>query len=240
MTFIGKTFVLVNLFLSVLMTTIAFGLYANGLDWTDKKAPKAGKPDGLLKQKQDEVNRVAGASALVEGSWSSAVNDLLGREVRRRANRVWYTTELEHPVTKATDADPVRGVRRENFLAVPDKKNNDLPGMVPLFDGAGQKLLSLAHYEKTLKTRLDDIEEALTEYKTQIAKDKDLTDELAGTKDGTKRGLRQTLADEQQKLRELEEVERQIRPLFVNIGVDSALAERRLKAMEERIRELQE
>ncbi len=112
MTFIGKLFVMINLAISLLMAVTAFGLYASGIDWTDRAA-KEGQPEGKMQGLRKEIDDVVARLSLAEGSWKAArqevrkitkvvngnpeteeIKGLLVLEDERRKERLWGDGEM--------------------------------------------------------------------------------------------------------------------------------------------------
>ena len=71
MTFLGKLFVMANVAVSLLMAFLAFGLYANGVDWGYDVA-KPGQQGGVIKQKQEEIAEAQKMQAPSEAAWKAA------------------------------------------------------------------------------------------------------------------------------------------------------------------------
>jgi hypothetical protein len=246
MTFLGKLFVMVNVGISFLMAFVAFGLFATGLDYDSESKAKPGQPPARITALANEITGVVSTIPAVENGWREARNDLLRREEQRREDHVWYDKEMAFARTKATAADPVKTVRLDKHLPVLDKANK--PTMDPAVDRAGQPLQSLAIYTKQLEDARKDNAAVLTRLQEEIAKDIEWTNQLTGTKDEKKPaavpanvwriGYRQLLVDEHLKREGIEDEISSVRPLFVNITVESELIRKRYESMQQRIAEL--
>src|SRR5436190_9203764 len=104
MTFVGKILVLINLALSLLMATIAFGVYAHNVHYPDKAG--GGKAPARLGDLQNEARRLQSAvlptadekgkprPGTAVASWREARYSLLTHEEVRRGDQAWYAAHL--------------------------------------------------------------------------------------------------------------------------------------------------
>src|SRR4051812_44349080 len=109
MTFLGKLFVMANVGISLLMAFLAFGLYANGVDWGYDVA-KPGQQGGLIKLKQEEIAETQKAQAPNEAAWKAARASLWKAEEERLNTRAFYVGEIEHNRSKADENNPARAI----------------------------------------------------------------------------------------------------------------------------------
>src|SRR4051812_47765172 len=98
MTRLGKLFVMLNLVLSLMLGATAFGVYTNGVDFSDTPA-KGSVPAGKLAPVKAELEDTLKQIPTVENSWQTARAELLAREDKRRAERDWYAQQLRKVVT---------------------------------------------------------------------------------------------------------------------------------------------
>jgi hypothetical protein len=247
MTFLGKLFVMVNVALSLTLAFVAFGLYANSVDWGYDPA-KPGQPGGVLKEKQDEIKQLQPVQYPAENTWRQARQKLLASEQYRRDDRAFYAAEFEHLRTKATKDNPARQVVYDKLRPKRDPKAPSRPLMEPAKDRADKDLLSRAIYDNELRTAQKDNLALLDELDGLIKEDIEETRkmlDLPGRRlpDGPDprgvKGLRTLLQEERMKREGIEAEQRLVRPLFVNVAIESELVFQRIEAMEERIKELQ-
>jgi len=227
---------MINLALSLVMATIGFGIWVNGVDFSDN-AGKGDTPAGLLKDRRTEIDSLMAGLGPAEGTRRSARKELLESEDQRRLARVWYSAELEHLRTGATAAAPARTMIYANLLPAPDPDNRERIQMGPASDRNMQPLLSMAHYEEQSRRTQSEIADVMANYKKEAEKDIALTNELAGAPPA-KKGLRQRQVEEKDKREGIVGEQRLVRPLFVNTAVESELILQRLKRLQEREKEL--
>ena len=237
MTFIGKLFVMINLAISLLMAATAFGLYASGIDWTDRAA-KDGQPEGKLQGLRKEIDDVVARLKLAEGSWKSARADMRTREDVRRIERAWSDGEMaklaggkEKVYMVDSVASAANPAARPVMVLAPAFLGQEPPAlMTRVFYDA-----QLAAYQKQNTT----IRIALAQ---KVKEDEDLTRTLAGDKEGEPeprlRGIRREIAEERVKRLGLIDEQGITRALEVNVAVESELILKRLDALDERIQEL--
>jgi hypothetical protein len=234
MTFFGKFLVILNVGLSLMMAAIAFGIYANAIDFSDKPA-KDDNPAGILADRIKEVNDLMAALGPARGSWTAARKELLVEEDRRRGVRPWYARELEHLRTGATVASPAREIVYDKGLPKADAANPLHVQMQPA-KYRDQNLLSIAHYEEEITRTLGEVVEVMAKHKKAVEEDARLTNVLAGTPDT--KGLRKRQDEERAKREGVLAEQQLVRPLFVNAAVESELALKRLQSLQEREKEL--
>jgi hypothetical protein len=240
MTAFGKTLVILNLFLSVLMMAWALALWTNRIDWSNRKGDDL-RPPGELVEREAEARRywseIPGAFVSYRDSKLalSAVED--GRtpdhKDGRAADRAWYEAELEHLRTGATEANPARAVRLNQGLAVPDPKNYNRPTMDPARDKFNKNLLSMSAYNTQEAKVLKELNDAKEQHRAAIEEDTKLTERLIGPK-----GLQQRILDEKAKLAEVRKEIELIRPILINTAVESELILKRRGFLKARIEEL--
>jgi hypothetical protein len=256
MTFVGKLLVLINLALSLLMATIAFGVYAHNVHYPDKAG--GGKAPPRLAELQNEARQIQSAilpttaqGKSVPGpavaSWRDARRTLLFQEEVRRGDRAWYAEKMQHLYTGASKDNPVRAVATQRFVPVPNPKDSNRP-LVSAWptDASGKELrelVSLAEYQKLSEGALKELAEVDKDYHKALAEDVRLTNLLAGTPDtpgmpGAK-GLQQRLREEQFKEQGVLAEQRLVRPHLVNTAVELDYFTERTADLEARIKELE-
>jgi hypothetical protein len=240
MTLLGKILVFLNLALSMLLASWAFGVYANRIDWSDNKGDeKKGQPAGELVSRKAELGESGRPGPLwmglrtAEASWLEARRKLGREEDRIAGDRLWYYAEMEHLRTGATAVNPARAVVFTDGLPAADPKNPYRPQMVGARDQAGKPLRSLAAYGRDLEAIRKDLGTVLARYQEQIEQDMKLTQLLIGPK-----GLQQRLVDEKVKREDVVKEQGLVRPQLVNAVVESELVLKRRRELEKRIEEL--
>ena len=236
MTFIGKLFVMINLAISLLMAVTAFGLYASGIDWTDRAA-KDGQPEGKLQGLRKEIDDVVARLKLAEGSWKSARADLRAREDVRRIERAWSDGEM---AKLAGGKGPVQVIDPVELAKKPAERM--MPRATAFLGQDPPALETRVFYDAELEThqkKNTTVRVALTQ---KVKEDEDLTRTLAGDKEGEPeprlRGIRREIAEERVKRLGLIDEQGITKALEVNVAVESELILKRLDALDERILEL--
>jgi len=244
MTFLGKLFVMANVGISLLMAFLAFGLYANAIEWGyDAAKPGQAQPGGILKQKQDEIAEVQKMQAPSEAAWKAARAELWKVEEERAKARAFYVGEIVHNRDKAGPDSPARSIETLSSLVVRDKNNPHLPKMNPAKVRGDKDAMPAppdlysrayydAEYEKYHRANLD----LLAQLKTEFEEDKRLSKLIFDKETGF--GLRTDLVQERDKRQGIEGERRLMRPLYVNTAVESELSNKRLAAMQAHIAEL--
>jgi hypothetical protein len=239
MTFAGKLFVLVNLAFSAMMAVAALGLYTTGLDYgPEAKKDATPKPPARVTALQKDITDVIATIPAVQGSWRETRTSLLTLEVQREKNRKAYDEEMAL-LKRGPDAEKDRQVREVVMGAdllpklVPTTM---LPEMKPADDRAGQPLRPTATYNIQMDDVRKQIADLVERLQKRIKDDEALTLLLTG-EPGT-RALRQMLVDERVKREGVIAEQNSVRPLFINIAVDSQRARKRLAALQEQIEQL--
>jgi len=259
MTGFGKLLVLVNLVLSGVMCFWALVLWANNTDHSTK-APKDGQGGGLLGQRKARITEIQAIIPQAERSWRTTRTVLLYQEDLRKADRVWYTQELQHLLTGATDAMPCREVDIDEVRALAKLDPTGRPVMKNAKDRAGAKnLRALSYYNgesARLQKELEVVDgkplvdkdgkvvmeggkpkmETKGKFQEQADLDIKLTNEIAGTAD--MKGLQHRLVDERKKRDGIVAEQLIVEPLAKVAEVDTFLLLRRRETNEERIKEL--
>jgi hypothetical protein len=236
-TTMGKVLVLINVAFSLMMATIALGLYNSNLDYDHSQKDVAGKPPAGVTALKTEIESLQKTSVpAVQASWSAALSTLLKREEERRAYRKHYDDQLLLLRGDATKpAMPVKMVEiGADHLPVLDA--GGFPKLVDAFDRAGQPVMQMTFYTAQLDIVRKEQVAVLDNLNKQIDRYAELTKRLAGAEG--KRGLRQMLVDERDKRLDVVAEYNSVRPLFINTAVESQLVEQRLATMKEQIEQL--
>ncbi|MFO0930635.1 MAG: hypothetical protein U0736_26995 [Gemmataceae bacterium] len=232
MTFIGKLFVMLNLALSLVLGTVAFGVYSGGLDFSSNPA-KGSQPPGLLVAKLNDIKDLQAQQPVVEGSWRTARTELDTREDTRRDDSVWYGEELRK--LKAGGNAEINVVVQEKGGAEPPAGR---PRLARAEESAGNALRVAPYYVAQLETLRKENEEIRAQLETRVKEDTSLTNKLAGDLEKKLRGLREQLARERVKKAGIVEEQGILNGQRVNATVESELIFKRLETLDERIAEL--
>ena len=236
MTFIGKLFVMINLAISLLMAVTAFGLYASGIDWTDRAA-KDGQPEGKLQGLRKEIDDVVARLKLAEGSWKSARADVRTREDVRRIERAWSDGEM---AKLAGGKEPVNRIDPVELAKKPAERM--MPRATAFLGQEPPALMTRVFYDAQLAAYQKQNTTIRIALAQKVKEDEDLTRTLAGDKEGEPeprlRGIRREIAEERVKRLGLTDEQGITKALEVNVAVESELILKRLDALDERILEL--
>ncbi len=174
MTRLGKVLVFFNLAFGLLLAGWAFNLYANGIDWSDRKAGPV--PVGEYARREAQLAELWEGVPKAQANWLARRRQLLDDESRLVADRVWYDKEMQHLFKDANKDKPVEeiliadkdddktGVRKGQILL--DDKG--LPKRKPLVDRANKPLQALAEYNKQDDDLLKSLREVLENHEKQI------------------------------------------------------------------------
>jgi hypothetical protein len=249
MTLFGKLLVLLNLGLALMLAAWSFNIYANGIDWTDRKDTKSTPPRmGRFAVRAAELDELWKGVAPVQQDWLRERAQLAKEEKRLDGERVWYDKEIRYVLTGpakgknildvaiAVQDDPTTGVKRGEVLL--DKQG--LPQLAPIRDpnNVPLQLQSLAEYNKEDEGILKDIADLIAQHSAQIAESTALTDKIIGAPEKGVRGLQQRIYDEQAKNVALLAEIKLVEPLFINTLVEAQLVNKRHEQMKRRIEEL--
>jgi len=223
----GKVLVFVNLVLAIGVAGWSFGLYTGSIDWSNKP------PRGELTKRQATVKELWNTLASAEGRQRASLRTLQTLEALGPVNQAFYKAEMDHLQSGANAASPARTVVYQNGRMVIPNPNGP-PQTVPAKDKNGQPLLSVTHYETELKNTRDATAEAIKRYQDLVKEDTRLLELIVGEK-----GLRQQLFNEEQvkQARIKQEIE-DLKPVYVNVLVESQLLDKRRKELEKRLEEL--
>jgi hypothetical protein len=252
MTRFGKILVYFNLAFSLLLAAWSFSLYANGIDWSDRKA-KGSELAGEYTVHEAQLAELWTGAPPAQANWLTERKKLLDEESRLLADRVWYDKEMKHLFVTATAADPVgaiavadkdddkAGVKKGQILL--DAKTG-FPVLVPVLipakdkDQPGNPLQALAVYNKQDDEILQSLQAVLKKHESQIEEANKLTDLIIGDKNKGIRGFQQRILDEQAKNANVLAEQKLLRPQLINTVVESELILKRKNQMEKRIGEL--
>jgi hypothetical protein len=255
MTLLGKWLVFVNLLLSFLLLSWAFGIYTNRIDWSAADA-KGDKPPGALKVRQDRIKSATNSLTIAADRWREALKGFPGSETRARhaglidwenrvaGDRVWYAAQLKEakagPDGKG-EKKPIKAVKLgPDGVPVPDPNNADRPTLVDAErrrldkpEDAARPLYNSDWYAKEL-TRLAQLSEAAqTDYIEQVNLARELTEKAIGPK-----GLRQAIIDEQIKGARIKDEMLDVTGRQTNAEVETELLQSRRDQLERRVEEL--
>jgi hypothetical protein len=241
MTFLGKLLLMINLAFSLVMGVAAFGLWANNLDYGPEAKGKSQQPPAKVTATAKEITELVATRGAVEGSWRSARAELLKSQAQRQAELVWYANQLkvlQHgDPTRPGEAAQLRAVVLDKHLPVVAVGAVDPLQMAPVNDAAGQPLNQASVYLTKLKAARESNADVLANLNKELLEDQRLTNLLTGTPE-KKGGLRQQIIDERLKAEGIEAEINSVRPLFINIAVETDLVRKRLDSLQERIAEL--
>jgi hypothetical protein len=250
MTLFGKILVFFNLAFGLLLAGWAFNLYANGIDWTDRK--EGNTPVGEFAIHEAQLDELWKAVPPAQADWRKNRDTLQKVEASLAADRVWYDAEMRHVFAGPTKDNPIGQI----VVAAKDTKvkidNEEMtirkgqvllddkgyPQLAPLKDRAGKPLESLAEYNKKDEEVLLALEEVMKKHEKQIEEANKLTDRIIGDKDKGVRGLQKRIEDERAKDADVVAEQKLIRPLLINTVVESELIFKRKTQLERRIEEL--
>jgi hypothetical protein len=246
MTLFGKLLVLFNLALAVFLAAFAFNVYANGIDWTDKKGEKGLSPGEytLHAAKLDELWKSVPPTQI---NWLNERDKLAKEEARLVAERRWYDKEIRYVLDGPAKG---KGISQTVIAAKEDEKTGvkkgqilvdaqGLPQMVPFRDPTNNnplQLLSLAEYNKEDEDLQRAIGVYIADHEKQIAEANRLTDLIIGSK--TTRGFQARINDEKKKYEDLLAEIKLVEPLYINTLVEAQLINKRHAQMVKRIEEL--
>jgi hypothetical protein len=245
MTLFGKLLVLFNLAFGLVLAGWAFSLYANGIDWSDRK--EGNVPVGEFAIHEAQLDELWKAVPPSQDDWRKNRDALQKVEASLAADRDWYDKEMRHvfigptkdqpvgQIVSAAKDDPKTGVKKGQVLL--DDKG--FPQLAPLKDRTGKPLESLAEYNEKDNKILLALEEVMKKHEMQIAEANELTDKIIGNKDKGIRGLQKRIEDERAKDADVVAEQKLIRPLLVNTVVESELILKRKTQLEKRIEELE-
>ncbi len=224
MTFIGKLFVLVNLALSLILATAAFGVYSSSIDWSDNKG-KSGQPDGRLVAVKAEIAELGKLLNQAEADWQEVRNELLQREQARRASRDVYADQL---AALYQGKAAVRMVGPD----LPDGRLN----LVPAEEVPGVPLMPLNVYVDKVRELREENATLRKEIEAKVKENTELTNQLIG--EGDKKGLRQLLVEEREKNLGILTEEAIMEGLRINTLVEEQLILKRQASVQQTVEEL--
>jgi hypothetical protein len=232
MTNFGKTLILINLGVSLLMATFALGIYTNTIPYHDITKDNPGE----VTKKKAEVERLWQSVRPAEEVWREARAYLFEQEAHRAADRVWYQDELQHLLIGDMANSPSRMIEYKAGRPEPADPKNPFgrPKMVPAKDREGNPLLSLRAYNQEEETTLMELKRVTENYDALVKQTTAETEKLLGPK-----GLHARIKAEKEKRDEVVKEQGLVRPQLVNTVVDSELILKRQKELVARIKELE-
>jgi hypothetical protein len=235
MTLLGKILVCVNLVFSLMLASVAFGIYTQRINWTD--TPREATPEkaaGELALRKARIDQAWKSLQLAEARQQTALGDLRLVEVLRPADQKWYASQLEQMQTLPADKGAIKVAVIQDGRLVPDDKNFGRPALRDGLDRFKRPLLSLDAYNRRIKETFDQVAKRREELNKLSEEDTALTQRVIGPK-----GLRQRLADEEDKRQRVEtEIDDFVEPRLLTVEVESASLLRRRQELLKRIEEL--
>jgi hypothetical protein len=246
MTKLGKALVLFNLAFGLMLASWAFSLYANGIDWSDRKGKTPGEAGGEYAVHEAQLDELWKGIPPAQANWLDERQKVLNEEARLAAERAWYDVEMKHLYVAANAANPIgeiafaqkdddKNAIRKGQILLDDKGH---PQLVPLRDPAGNPLLSLAVYTKKDEDTLQSLEAVNKKQQEQIEKANELTDLIIGDDKAGRRGLYRRYLDEKAKDEDMLAEQKLVRPQLINTVVEAELILKRKNQLEKRIEEL--
>jgi hypothetical protein len=236
MTRLGKLLVFFNLGFSLVLVAWAFGQYANGIDWSDKK--DKGAPVGEYAIHAAKLDEAWKGVLPAQSTWLRQRGRLINEQTTLVAERAWYDQELRHVYVGRSKDKPILQVAFEKGQIARDDKG--FPKMEPPVDGAGKplQLLSLAEYNQQDSEVLNELKDVMAKHEKQIEDANRLTDQIIGDKAKGLRGLWQRILDERAKDADVRAEQKMVEPLLINTVVEAQLINKRHQQLEKRIEEL--
>lgn len=244
MTLFGKILVLLNLALALMLAAWSINIYANGIDWTDRKSPRMGE----FAKRAAKLDELWKGVPAVQQDWLRQRAALAKEDRSLAEERAWYDKEIHYvlagpaknkgifQVALAAQDDPNTGIKKGQVLL--DAQGN--PQLEPIRDPNNNplQLQSLAEYNTEADSILKEIEKLVAEHSAQIAEASSLTDKIIGDKDKGIRGLQKRINDEQAKNADLLAEIKLVEPQLINTLVEAQLVGKRHNQMQRRIEEL--
>jgi hypothetical protein len=245
MTALGKTLVILNLALSVLLMSWALAVYTNRIDFSDvtSKGPTGEQVVGEWKKRSLVIENLWEGVHPAQVNWRNARAALAQREAQQVKEWEFYHAEMDHNLTQARPPNnPVRrvvianqddealGVRAGQPAIDPATQ---LPLMVAVKDRAGNGIPALVALNAKLDEIFQTIQRVAETHEKQIQEAIKETEKLIGPK-----GLLQRLVDEKQKRLDVQAELKLSRPQLINAAVESELIHKRHKQLVNRRDEL--
>lgn len=239
MTLFGKLLLVFNLAFALLLAAWSFNIYANGIDWTDKKDDKSTPPRmGRFAVRAAQLKELWDGVAPAQTDWQKARGKLGKAEADLAAHRAWYDKQIRFVLMGPAKGTGITEVAiQKGKIVIGD---DGLPTMVPPKDRMGNplQLLSLAEYNVEEEKILKDIGLEMATHADQIDKANKLTDKIIGDKDKGIRGLQERINDEKIKDAAVRDEMKLVEPQYINTLVEAQLINKRHAQMIKRIEEL--
>jgi hypothetical protein len=228
----GKVLVFVALVLALGAAAWSFGLYSGRIDWSNKPA-KGSEPAGELSKRLAKLKEVDNALTTAETRERFAATSLREREQRRPRDLNFFAQQYAHIENgiNAQSSLNVVAFKGGEMVLTPD----GLPTMVAFKDAKGQPIQhSLTALDSQLKDMQTKLLASIAEYQKLVEQDEKLTSQMIGEK-----GLRPQLYEEEKvkQARIKQEIE-DLKPLYINVLVESQLLKKRHAALEARLEEM--
>jgi len=228
----GRVLVFANLVIAIGMCAWVFGLYSSRIDWSNKPA-KGNEPPGELAKRVAKLREVDAALTLAETRERASAANLRTLEQRRPRDQDFFTKEFAFLQNGMNEQNPLRIVEFKNgeIVVKPDGLVNLVPA--PYKGPNGQSLTSsLDALNNQLQTTQAELLASISEYQKLVDQDVKLTEQISV--------VRRVLFDEVDvKQARVKQEIKDLEPLYINTMVEKQLLEKRQKALEARIAELQ-
>jgi hypothetical protein len=228
----GRRLIYVNLALSLTFAFWALAIYANRVDWSDRKS---GDEIGEYARLNDAVKQLDGARGPAEARLQSARTALAKLDDFHPRLQEWYANDLK---AERSGNQPILSPLYAK--GEPQSDNQGMPRMGPVL-GPGDKpirdLASIAKLEQLYTEKLEKIQAVTSQLDKLIADENQLSAQIG---DGKAQGLRAELAAEQAKIKASLDSQENLKPQVYNRQVELALLLKRQRALEARVKELQQ
>ncbi|HXG09651.1 MAG TPA: hypothetical protein VNK04_07670 [Gemmataceae bacterium] len=230
-TLLGKVLVCANLIFSMVLATLAFGVYTQRISWAGKTAPDQAKSE--LDQRREQIRQNWEALLAADTRRQTALAEVVQAERQRPADQQWYAAvirQLQHlPPDK-----PVQVAVQQEGQMVPDPQNFGRPTLKNGEDRFKKPLLSWDAYAQRIKEVSDQIAVQQERWAKLAEESTAWTQRLTGPK-----GLWQRYADEDDKRRRVQaEMDDFVLPQLLNVQVESETLLQRRDELQKRLEEL--
>jgi len=234
MTFFGKLLVLINVALSVVLVTVALGLYTQRVDWSGN--PSASPPTkGEVKKLQEKLQGSGGWGlnnelSQAEKHYLTVRTDLAREEADRPQKQKWYSAQMATVQPGASNA--VKDIVYNQGLPVYDPQG--LPEMKDAKDRTGAPLMGIDFYTGKLNSKDNEIKADSKSFDAAAGSDADLTGKI-----GMVGGLRHQIEAEVYKAKQIKEQVDYLEEVRNNVFLEKELLQKRREQLEARRQQLE-